>query len=173
MPHSPTHHHAAHAPEHPLSPSQKRKAVFAAVLAAGIALASLWLDSVNRELLLTRDEASNMWAYFHEKALKERIYESELSFAVDLPASRVQDLQAEITRYQAEGRQIRAQAEAKEQLVKALLKSAHAAEMTAILLELAVVFVSLSLVVEVVWLTALAALTAGSGAGLAVIKLLF
>jgi hypothetical protein len=165
----PAHHAHAHQLEGShggLSVSARRKAVASAVVAAGVALASVWLDALNREVMLTRDQASNSWSYFHQKSLKEKIYESELGQGTSSPA-RAAELRQSIDRYAAEGDEVRIKAESEEALLVKLLAKLHSIEAAVILLEIAIILFSISLIVPLTYLELAAWASALLGAVLA------
>jgi len=165
MPHHKSHHAHSHASA--LEPSHRRKAIAIAVLGALVVLSGVWADHTNRGILLTRDEASNSWSYFHQKSIKERIYESELSFSADLSAERIADLEETVARYKTEKSEIRDDAEAKETEVKNMLLQIQLIETISILFELAIILISVSLIVPFLWLEIFSLLAALSGASLA------
>jgi len=156
-------HHSHHSHEHTsIAPTHKRKAILIAILGAVVVLTGVWLDHLNRDVLLTRDQASNSWSYFHQKSIKERIYESELSLT-DLPTERVTELTDKVARYQTEGDEIRARAEAQEADIEHLLAQIMYTEIASTLFELAIILISISLIAPLVWLEVLGVLASVSG----------
>lgn len=143
-------HHTHHQEDMPLS--YKRKAVFVVIFSAAIAILGIWADQISRELLLSRDQASNYWAYFHQKSIKKRIYESELTSSDTLSTERIHELNTTITRYQEEEKDIQILAEEQEALVKTKLTKLHGVELTIVLFEITIILLSVSLIVPVLWL---------------------
>ena len=146
-------HHARHQSQH-TEEWKNRSIVFTAILALFIAIASFGAENANHHSILEKDEASNQWAFFQAKALKERLYELEtrsLTFTqnsdtfFDEKAHLVQTLKEDIERYKQEQADIQYAAQ------KATKKSAYY-DKKGNYYELARVFFELGIVLSAVFL---------------------
>ena len=119
-----------------------------------IAIASFGAENANHESVLYKNDASNQWAFFQSKSVKERLYEIELQGLNDtMPSNplfnehaiRAQELQTEIARYKEEQVDIKNRAELSTHKSENYDKLGNKFELARIFFELAIVFLALFL----------------------------
>lgn len=105
-------------------PFARRVALFVAVYAVGLAVASLGGSNAAKEMVMAQQQATNLWAYYQAKVIRENLYLLEadkLELGAAGPAAdpaRVDALRdkyrAKAAEYNREKGDIRAEAEGKE-----------------------------------------------------------
>jgi hypothetical protein len=55
----------------------RRVALVTAIFAVGLAITSLGANKATKEMLLSQQEASNQWAYYQAKVIREHLYRSQ------------------------------------------------------------------------------------------------
>lgn len=150
----------------------RRIAMLIAVLAALLAMAEMGAKNADQEALAANVEASNLWAFFQAKSIRQttiRTAADELEVLVSAPATapetrmlaekRIAGWRAAADRYESEpstneGRkELAARAKAAESRRDRDYASAHMFELGSAAIQLAIVLASASVVSGVVWLS--------------------
>jgi hypothetical protein len=138
-------------------PFERRVALSIAVLAVILSIVATIGDDAKLEGLLSATRASNSWAYFQAKSIKEHSFlmQGELLEAVNSQAidnaKRAELLgkyQKEMKRYGNEKEEIQKKAEDFEKLVELKIKANDRCDMATMLLQIAIVFGSVSILVR-------------------------
>jgi hypothetical protein len=162
--------------EHAKAPFEKKVAATMAIIAAGLAVVSVFGQLFAYEELLKQAKASDQWAYYQAKSIRR--YESDI--ARDLfknlqgegAAKGVEKYAANIEKYQKEGEEIQVEARGLEK--ESELKGAQALRMHfgEIFLEMGIVFASLAILTKrnLIWIASI--LCAAAGGAIAATTLL-
>ncbi len=143
-------------------PFERRVALTIALLGVALALISTIGDNAQSESLLAATRASNQWAYFQSKSIKEHTYRAQADLlalsrepgAAELRARYV----AEVERYAREKDEIRASAEAQETIVAAAAATGDRCDQAALLLQIGIVLGSIAILVQwrLLWFVSIA-----------------
>ncbi len=156
-------------------------AIFSAVLATVGAIVSFFGgDTQNSALLFKNDavyeraEASDQWNFYQAKSMKQNL--AELAAAINTDPKKVEFYQSEVKRYAAEKKDIEKVAKAHEAKAKELNRLSdqamhphHFLAISMTLLQIAIALASITVLTQRRWLLYGAALSAFSGAVLAVV----
>lgn len=150
-------------------PFEKKVAASMAVIAAALAIVSVFGQLLANEELLAQQKSSDQWAYYQAKSIRR--YESEIArdlFQNLKGGEAAQEYAKNLARYEHEEQEI--QAEAKKLEAESALKGREALRMHIgeIFLEIGIVFATLAILTKrsIVWWTAIASAAVGAGIAL-------
>lgn len=133
-------------------PFERRVALTIALLGVALALISTIGDNAQSESLLAATRASNQWAYFQSKSIKEHTYRTQADLLSVSPEPAAAELRAryaaEIERYAREKDEIRAAAEAQETVVAAEGAINDRCDQASLLLQIGIVLGSIAILVH-------------------------
>lgn len=146
------HEHAEHGAH---NPKMAPVTLTMAVLAVLVATVSLMGHRVHTDELLSQTKATDQWAFYQAKAIRERsyeVFEDQLTvFTVQSPA-KSEEIKAkydkEITRYKGEMEEIQAEATKIEEEIKVLQRRGNRFDLGEVLLEAALVICSITLLTQ-------------------------
>jgi hypothetical protein len=156
-------------------------AIFSALLATVGAIVSFFGGSTQNDALLykndavyERAEASDQWNFYQAKSMKQNL--AELAAAINTDPKKVEFYQSEARRYAAEKKEIEKDARAHEAKAKKFsdmsekaLHPHHYLAISMTLLQIAIALASITVLTQKRWLLYGAALSAFSGAILAIV----
>ena len=153
--------------EHAKAPFDKKVAASMAIIAAGLAVVSVFGQLFANEELLTQAKASDQWSYYQAKSIRR--YESDVardifkSMPGESSAKGAEKYQANIEKYQKEGEEIQVEARKLESESEFLGKKAMRMHIGEIFLEMGIVLASLAILSkrEAAWYAALASAAVG------------
>jgi hypothetical protein len=159
--------HAEHAKE----PFDKKVAASMAVIAAGLAIVSVFGQLFANEELLAQAKASDQWSYYQAKSIRR--YESDIArdlfkgMSGEQAAKGVEKYQANMERYQKEGEEVQTEARKLEAESEFHGKKALRMHIGEIFLEMGIVLASLAILSkrEIAWYASL--LSAAIGVAIA------
>jgi hypothetical protein len=150
-------------------PFEKKVAASMAVIAAALAVVSVFGQLLANEELLAQQKSSDQWAYYQAKSIRR--YESEIArdvlqrMAGAPSAEAAQEYAKNLSRYEHEGEEI--QAEAKKLEAESAIKGRQALRLhiSEIFLEIGIVFATLAILTRrpMVWWTAICSAAGGMG----------
>lgn len=147
---------AAEVPE-AKDPFERRVALTIAILAVVLSVVSMKGDNAKGDGLLNATQASNQWAYYQAKSIKEHTYALQLetlqlTATAGEVAKRREEVQAryaaEVARYKAEKDEIRKQAESHEEEVVANARVNDRCDLAGLLLQIAIILGSVAILVR-------------------------
>ncbi len=168
----------ADAPEIPeaTDPFEKRVAISIAVLAVVLSLVGNLGDNAKTDAILKTNEASNKWAYFQSKSLKEQMVTMHGELLQELnaaPANETREkalarLQSEAARYEKEKNDIKNEAESLQKEAALDSKINDLCDLSSLLLQIGVVICSVAILSRwrAFWYVGLALGIAGTGWGI-------
>jgi hypothetical protein len=153
--------------EHAKAPFDKKVAASMAVIAAGLAVVSVFGQLFANEELLAQAKASDQWAYYQAKSIRR--YESDIArdlfknMSGEASAKGAEKYQANLERYQKEGEEVQTEARKLEAESEFHGKRALRMHIGEIFLELGIVLASLAILSkrELAWYAALASAAVG------------
>jgi Domain of unknown function (DUF4337) len=158
--------------EHAKAPFEKKVAATMAIIAAALAVVSVFGQLFANEELLLQAKASDQWSYYQAKSIRR--YTSDVardlfkSMQGESAAKGAEKYAANIEKYVKEGEEVQEQAREFEK--ESGLKGAQALRMHLgeIFLEIGIVFASLAILTkrELIWWTAIISALAGSAIAL-------
>lgn len=142
---------------------ERRSALTIAILAAVCAYASLGAGNSNTDTLLAATNAADQWAYFQSKSMKSHTYEVERDLASMLQPGSVDEAKRQAfvehctkqtARYATEKEEAKGKAEESEKVVKDASRKNANYGVAALLLQVAIVITSISILVRrnLLWL---------------------
>ncbi|MBX9585460.1 MAG: DUF4337 domain-containing protein [Gemmataceae bacterium] len=157
-------------------PFARRVALFVAVYAVGLAVAALGGSNAAKEMMMAQQKATNLWAYYQAKVIRENLYlleaeKLELDAEVRPPADRTrvdavrEKYRARAEKYRLEKEEIRAEAEAKERERDTAARRDPYFDFAEVTLQVAIVLASVAMLSGRRW--AFVASLALAGVGLA------
>lgn len=157
--------------EHAHDPFDKKVAASMAIIAAALAVVSVFGQLYANEELLKQAKASDQWAYYQAKSIRR--YESDIARDLfknqqgDGAAKGVEKYAANMERYQKDSEDIQKEAQNLEQESEFKGREALRMHLGEIFLEIGIVLASLAILVKrnSMWLAAL--VSAGAGAAIA------
>lgn len=149
-------------------------AISIAIMAVILSFISTKGDNAKTDAILKTNEASNQWAYFQSKSIKQTLRELESDLipltATAMPANaakKLADLKSEMERYGKEKGEIKTTAESL--VAEAAVQSGinDKCDLSALLLQIAVVIASVSILTrwKAMWIASLALAAAGAVVG--------
>ena len=152
-------------------PFERAVAISIAIMAVILSFIGNKGDNAKTDSILKTSQASNHWAYFQSKSIKQSMRELESDMitlnpgaAPDAAAKKLADLKSEIERYDGEKEKI--SAEAKDLTAQADIGSAinDKCDLSSLLLQIAVVIASVSILTrwKAMWYASLALAAVGS-----------
>jgi len=163
--------------EHAHAPFDKKVAATMAIIAAALAVVSVFGQLFANEELLKQAKASDQWSYYQAKSIRR--YESDI--ARDLfrnqtgegAAKGVEKYAANMEKYQKDTEEIQKEAQGLEHESEFKGRQALRMHMGEIFLELGIVLASLAILSKrsVAWYAAMASAAAGAGIALTVLTL--
>jgi hypothetical protein len=154
--------------EHAKAPFEKKVAATMAVIAAALAVVSVFGQLFANEELLLQAKASDQWSYYQAKSIRR--YESDVARDMfknmqgESAAKGVEKYTANVEKYTKEGEEV--QKEAREFEKESGLKGSQALRMHLgeIFLEIGIVFASLAILTKrnLIWIASIAAALAGT-----------
>lgn len=136
---------------------ERRSAVTVAILASVCAFASLCTSNTCSDVLLGATNASDSWAYFQSKSMKSHTYEVERDIAEMLLPTAVDEAKRKAVvdactkqsaRYAKEKEEAKAQAEGYQKTVVDSARKNGDYEIASLLMQVAIVIVSISILVR-------------------------
>jgi small-conductance mechanosensitive channel len=155
-----------------------RVALATAVFAVLLALASLGGNHAMKEMLLSQQQASDQWAYYQAKSIREHLYSSQKMLlenevllsgelspnAKDSVQKTIETLSSEASRYARDKEEIRKEAERLEtKRDENRSKDLHF-EFAEVLLQIAIVVASVAIIAESIPVVIVSAVLAAAGA---------
>lgn len=158
--------------EHAREPFDKRVAVTMAIIAAALAIVSVFGQHFANEELLAQAKASDQWAYYQAKSIRR--YQSDV--AHDLfrmmpgadPAKAADKYAANVERYQRESDEVQKEAAGLEKESETWGRQALRMHVGEIFLEIGIVFASLAILTKraPIWYAAVGSAAVGVGIAL-------
>jgi hypothetical protein len=153
--------------EHAKAPFDKKVAASMAIIAAGLAVVSVFGQLFANEELLAQAKASDQWSYYQAKSIRR--YESDIArdmfkgMSGEVAAKGAEKYQGNIEKYQKEGEEIQVEARKLESESEFLGKKALRMHIGEIFLEMGIVLASLAILSkrEAAWYAALASAAVG------------
>jgi hypothetical protein len=153
--------------EHAKEPFDKKVAASMAIIAAGLAVVSVFGQLFANEELLAQAKASDQWAYYQAKSIRR--YESDIArdmfknMSGEGAAKGTEKYQANIEKYQKEGEEVQVEARKLEAESDLNGKKALRMHIGEIFLELGIVLASLAILSkrEIAWYAAMASAAVG------------
>ena len=134
------------------NPFEKRVALTIALLAVVLALVENLGDNAKTSAILKTNEAANQWSYYQSKSIKQKLYETEsrlvgfLSTANEESQAKTKaEIASVVARYQAEKGEIRQSAERLVAEAEANSRVNDRCDLASLLLQVAVVVCSVSI----------------------------
>jgi len=136
--------------EHSAQGFTRRVAVTTAIYAVVLAVASLGGNNAMKEMLLAQQQASDQWAFYQAKVIREHLYRAQRMLAESTrPDSDVaRAFAAEERRYGAEKKEIEAEAKRLEQLRDTYQKRDPYFDYAEVFLQIAIVTASVSILAK-------------------------
>lgn len=163
--------------EHAKEPFDKKVAVTMAIIAAALAIVSVYGQVFANEELLAQAKASDQWAYYQAKSIRR--YQSDVArdlfqnMTGEETKKYTQKYAANLERYQKEGEEV--QSEATKLEVESAVKGKQALRMHLgeIFLEIGIVFASLAILTKqpIVWYASMVSAAAGAGIALTMVTI--
>lgn len=158
--------------EHAKAPFDRKVAASMAIIAAALAVVSVFGQLFANEELLKQAKASDQWAYYQAKSIRR--YESDIakdlfkSQTGESSAKGVEKYTANMERYQKESEEIQSEAQNLEKESEFKGRQALRMHMGEIFLEIGIVFASLAILAKrnMIWITALVSAAVGAGIAL-------
>lgn len=152
-------------------PFERRVALTIALLGVALAVISTLGDNAQSDSLLAATRASNQWAFFQSKSIKEHTYRTEAELLALTPGPAAAELRArflaEVERYAKEKDEIRATAEAQETIVAGQGAVNDRCDQASLLLQIGIVLGSIAILVHwrLLWLVSVGLGVAGAAIG--------
>jgi Domain of unknown function (DUF4337) len=154
--------------EHAKAPFDKKVAATMAVIAAALAIVSVYGQLLENEELLKQAKASDQWSYYQAKSIRR--YESDVardlfkSMQGEGAAKGVEKYAANIEKYQKEGEEIQTEARGLEKESELKGSQALRLHLGEIFLEIGIVFASLAILTKrnLIWIASIVCALAGS-----------
>jgi hypothetical protein len=158
--------------EHAKAPFEKNVAATMAVIAAALAIVSVFGQLLETEELLKQEKASDQWSYYQAKSIRR--YESDVardlfkSMSGESAAKGVEKYTANMERYQKEGEEIQTEARGLEKESELKGQQALRLHLGEIFLEIGIVFASLAILTKrkLIWFVSIASAATGSAIAL-------
>jgi hypothetical protein len=154
--------------EHAKAPFDKKVAATMAIIAAALAVVSVFGQLLENEELLKQAKASDQWAYYQAKSIRR--YESDVARDLfkNLPgeaaAKGVEKYTANMERYQKEGEEVQTEARGLEKESELKGNQALRLHLGEIFLEIGIVFASLAILTKrnLIWIASIGSALTGS-----------
>jgi hypothetical protein len=156
-------------------PYERRVAITIAAIAVGLALISVMGSNAKTEGLLAATRASNQWAYFQAKSIKEHNVGAQRELLGMLTgvdeakrAEKIKSHTAQLAAYEKEKEAIKVKAEKLEEEVERNTRIDERCDLAELLLQVAIVLGSVAILVhwKLFWFLAIALGASGAGAGI-------
>ncbi len=142
-------------PEEANSPFERIVALSIAMLAVVLSFVDNTGDNAKTDGIVKTNHASNKWAYFQSKSLKENLAETSATLLANLTAAdpakaqaKAEEMKMEVTRYESEKKEIMAEAKALEKEVEYAMSIDDRADEASLLLQIAIVICSIAILVK-------------------------
>lgn len=163
--------------EHAKEPFDKKVAVTMAIIAASLAIVSVFGQLFANEELLAQAKASDQWAYYQAKSIRR--YQSEVARDMFQELTHADDARAvekyagNIEKYQKEGEDVQREARAFEAESETKGRQAQRMHFGEIFLEIGIVFASLAILTKrpIVWYASMASAAVGAGIALTMLTI--
>ena len=154
--------------EHAKAPFEKRVAATMAVIAAALAIVSVFGQLLENEELLKQAKASDQWSYYQAKSIRR--YESDVArdmfkaMSGETSAKGVEKYTANVEKYVKEGEEVKAKAEEFEKESELKGNEALRMHLGEIFLEIGIIFASLAILTKrnMIWIASIVCALTGS-----------